>query len=347
MSDPTASDPSDPSGLPPRPHHPVAVRAAVGVVLPLVIVGFAVAPLVIERGNLPDPLATHWSLTGTPDGSTSTAAFTVLVVVMTVLPGLLAFAVSRRSHPVAYEIAPAAALTASFAGVWAAVSASTVWANRGVAVWSDARSNGLLTTLAVLVVAAAVGAISFQLARRLEHARDERVAADRPTIGLRPSERAQWVGRCRSTFAWPMVVGFGTAAVVVPPLAALVGAPRESWIAVVSLVLAAAALPFISIRVVVDRRGLRAELGPAGWPTVSFPLADIVAAEHVPDAIPVRSGGWGYRGSVRVFGRAALVLRRGDAIRLVLRGDRTFLVTVDDAATGAGLLNDLQPTTSA
>lgn len=52
--------------------------------------------------------------------------------------------------------------------------------------------------------------------------------------------------------------------------------------------------------------------------------------------------GWGYRGSRRTFGRAALVLRTGPAIRLDLTDNRTFAVTVDDAATGAGLLNDLR-----
>jgi hypothetical protein len=330
----------------PRTRHPAAVRAAVGVAVPVVVVALGMAPLLVERGDLPDPLASHWSLSGAPDGSTSIAAFTVLTLVLTVLSGAIAFGVSRRAHPVAYEIAPAAGLATAFGGVWAAISVTTVRANAGVSVWSDARSNGLVTTVGVLAIAAAFGAASFQLARRLEHARPDGGGTARPTIGLRPTERAQWVGRCRSTFAWPMVIGFGTAAVVIPAVASLVGSPREAWIAVLSLVLAVAALPFVSIRVVVDARGLRAELGPAGWPTVSFALDEIDAAEYVPDAVPVRSGGWGYRGSVRVFGRAALVLRRGEAIRLVLRGDRTFLVTVDDAATGAGLLNDLQSTPS-
>jgi hypothetical protein len=35
------------------------------------------------------------------------------------------------------------------------------------------------------------------------------------------------------------------------------------------------------------------------------------------------------------------VLRRGTALRLTLRGGKMFLVTVDDPATGAALLNDL------
>jgi hypothetical protein len=50
---------------------------------------------------------------------------------------------------------------------------------------------------------------------------------------------------------------------------------------------------------------------------------------------------FGYRGSLLVFGAAAVAVRRGPALRLTLRDGKTFLVTVDDAATGAALLNDL------
>ena len=58
-------------------------------------------------------------------------------------------------------------------------------------------------------------------------------------------------------------------------------------------------------------------------------------------------GGWGYRGSRTAFGRAAVVLRGGDAIRLRLTGGSEFAVTVDDAAAGAALLTDLLSSTPA
>jgi hypothetical protein len=40
-------------------------------------------------------------------------------------------------------------------------------------------------------------------------------------------------------------------------------------------------------------------------------------------------------------GATAVVLRRGDGIEVVLEGGRRFGVTVDDAATGAAVLNGL------
>ena len=56
---------------------------------------------------------------------------------------------------------------------------------------------------------------------------------------------------------------------------------------------------------------------------------------------PMNHGGWGHRGSLLLLGKAAVVVRRGDAIEVTLRGGRQFLVTVDDAETGAALLNGL------
>jgi hypothetical protein len=52
-------------------------------------------------------------------------------------------------------------------------------------------------------------------------------------------------------------------------------------------------------------------------------------------------GGWGYRGSLKLFGRAAVVLRGGEGLQLDLADDKVLTITVDNAEEGAGLLNDL------
>jgi hypothetical protein len=54
---------------------------------------------------------------------------------------------------------------------------------------------------------------------------------------------------------------------------------------------------------------------------------------------PVQWGGWGYRGSVRVFKKAAVVLRKGPGLRLRLRNGAQFAVTVPGAEPAAALLN--------
>jgi hypothetical protein len=56
---------------------------------------------------------------------------------------------------------------------------------------------------------------------------------------------------------------------------------------------------------------------------------DIETAEVV-DVRPVRWGGWGYRGSRLLFGRAALVIRGGPGLRVVTKKGKAFTVTVDD-----------------
>jgi hypothetical protein len=43
----------------------------------------------------------------------------------------------------------------------------------------------------------------------------------------------------------------------------------------------------------------------------------------------MQMGGWGYRGSLKLLHRAAVVTRRGDALDLRLAGNRRFIVTVD------------------
>ena len=53
----------------------------------------------------------------------------------------------------------------------------------------------------------------------------------------------------------------------------------------------------------------------------------------------MQTGGWGYRGSLRLFKRAALVTRRGEALELTLTRKRRFIVTVDDPAVFVAALD--------
>lgn len=59
--------------------------------------------------------------------------------------------------------------------------------------------------------------------------------------------------------------------------------------------------------------------------------------EHVQ---PMRYGGWGYRGSGTRC--RAIIVRRGDGLRLEMNDGRSLIVTVDHADEAAGLVNDLK-----
>lgn len=130
-----------------------------------------------------------------------------------------------------------------------------------------------------------------------------------------------WAGTCRSRFAIPTavaVVGAGALAAIANPV---VG----GFVAAAGL----AVLPLVSVTVEVTPEVLRCRFaGPGGWPTVSIPVAEIEGAEVI-DVRPLRYGGWGYRGSLRLFRRAAVTLRSGPGLRLALTGGRVFVVTVD------------------
>jgi hypothetical protein len=78
--------------------------------------------------------------------------------------------------------------------------------------------------------------------------------------------------------------------------------------------------------------------GPRGFVRQVFgPQRIVSASKH--DVSFAQSGGWGYRGSLRLLRHASLVTRRGDALQLDLVGGRRFTVTVDDPISFAVALN--------
>ncbi len=129
---------------------------------------------------------------------------------------------------------------------------------------------------------------------------------------------------CRAPWALP-------AALVVVAVGLLLTVATGLVVPVVfGIVVAVLVLHFRRITVTVDETDLRtAFAGPLI--RVAIPLAEIERLEHVPDVRPVRYGGWGYRGSLRVLKKAAVILRRGDGVIFALTGDRRFVVTVDEA----------------
>ncbi|MHB8826816.1 MAG: hypothetical protein ACYC5Z_04040 [Acidimicrobiales bacterium] len=78
-----------------------------------------------------------------------------------------------------------------------------------------------------------------------------------------------------------------------------------------------------------DGRNLDVLYGPNGIIVQSFEAREILGASVV-QAPMWRMGGLGYRGSLTLFKRAALITRRGDALALDLTRSRRFIVTVDE-----------------
>ena len=144
--------------------------------------------------------------------------------------------------------------------------------------------------------------------------------------------RAAWTGRAHLAWWLPLVL-IAIGVILAVSARSLVGAIPAALLLLVYLA-------FGWIKVTVDVRGLQIRYGVLPRPVTSVPLGDIRRVERI-DLAPLEWGGWGYRGSRKAFGRAAVVLRGGDAIKLQLTDGSEFAVTVDDAATGAALLADL------
>ena len=131
-----------------------------------------------------------------------------------------------------------------------------------------------------------------------------------------------------------------TAVIVVVGGLALSWSLRSVIMAVAAVVVGLLMVQFRRITITVDDTHLRTAFAWPGFIRVRIPLAEIERLEYVPDLRPVRYGGWGYRGSLRVLKKAAVVLRRGPGVIFALTGNRRYIVTVDDAESLARTVHE-------
>ena len=322
------------------------LQGAAAVAIGLVIAVAAVAPFLLWWHRLPSPMAVHWDAAGAPDGAMTKAAAAALSVIPAGLCGLLAAALclpvaAGHRSPASLGAAKLASITAGIGTLLAVTGWATAAANAGAGSWHAAGRLGLpliaLGVVAGILVLLGMAGLT-QVRRRADAGGAGAAAVTPPGPGglLGPGQRGAWTGRARLTWWVPVVLIVAAAVNVV--LALVRGVALVMLIPLAVLLLVYLALGWV--RVTVDWRGLRIRYGALPWPVTRYPLPRIRAADRI-DLKPMQWGGWGYRGSRTAFGRAAVVLRGGDAIRLHLTDGTEFAVTVDDAATGAALLADL------
>lgn len=305
-------------------------RAIAGLALPAVALALLGGVALGIDG--PDPMATHWGFGGEPDDSMGRTAFLIMVFLISGLAGIATFLATRRRDVVRGELMAPVAITTFLQWVFAGVGLSALLANAGRDAWTDARSLSVPVALLVPLGAAIVAVVAGRMVSPVGE-QPERDDAERPTVARRAGERLSWRVHVRST--WPIALG-GVVATVGCIFLFNVGVVAGTAV----LLAGAAVAMFATIQVTADRRGLIVTYGPGRWPRTTIGLDRITHAEVI-DVRPMHHGGWGYRGSVRVFGRAAVVVRAGEGIQLDLVDGKRFVVTVDDAETGAGTINDL------
>ena len=303
------------------------VRWYAGIVLPVTIAAVAVVPWVALAPDLPHRAAAHFDWRGHPNGSLP------LPVLAVVLAGLAVLAAATLAWW-AWSRVPdgdnrLVAFLAAFNGVlFGVLSVCIAWANKDHTSWRDVR-------LEPGAVGGALGAafgVAFSLVA-ITAVQDVAPDITYPTISLAADERAAWFGRASSRL-FAMLGGIMVLTSTVLVLAGLYGAAVGVGIG------GLAVLATSSLSVAVGDRGIVVRSGPLRWPSMHFSLEDVVSAGTI-DFKPLRWGGWGYRGSLRLLRRAAWGLRAGPAIELELRNGRRFAVTVDHADDGAAVINGL------
>jgi hypothetical protein len=280
-------------------------------------------------GRLPDPVATHWN--GAPDGSTPLALITGVCLGLGTVAVLLlastAVTLLRRGRPLPRATV---GVGAGFATLPAAVLLSVLVANLDVPDWHAARGGlsvvlFMLGATAIAVVAALVGGLPAPPARE--------ETADRPSVGLRPGQRAFWTSRAANpAMLWALAV--------IPVAVALVPAGL-SWPVAAWLTLVGATVTALTYRLSasVDAKGVTIRFGLLGLPWRHLALESIHEAT-TRELATFGDGGLGLRFNP-VTGTTAYKVRGGPALALSMENGRTVLVSVDDPETGAGLVNDL------
>lgn len=285
------------------------------------------------RDELPDPLATHWSgRNPVPNGFMSLNQLIVstglMVVIFSALFGAIAWfwgssAITRRM---------VAATDVWIGGFGAGLLLTTAAAQRNLEDSTHAAVRGWAVAAALVVplVPAVVAALLVGGDRHDPSAWPVDAAAERIDLGA--GERAVWIRRADGG---PGLVVGGVATLVTALVAIAVGL----WaLLIVPVLLVALFAAMFAFTVRVDATGLTVR-SLIGWPGTHVP-ADEVERASVIDVHPMRQfGGWGWR--VGRGGRVGVVLRAGAGLLVERSGGRSFVVTVDDAATGAALLNTL------
>ena len=323
MSTPTADE---------RTQRRRRVTGAVVMATGLLIIAVAAIVIWSWRAELPDPVASHWGANGRPDGFTSLGG---IFAVLLGLGGALVLLFARTTWSVGQSSVTrriGAAVT-----IWLSLFVSTVvvgslWGQRGLADARDAGSvNGvLLAAILISIVPAIITAIV--VPGDLRQPTTAPVAADAPRVKLVDGERAVWIGRAGTKVAFYV-------AVPVIALGIALAVWTGTWAVLIIDAIVAAALVMLTTFVVrVDRMGLTVR-SAVGFPRYRVPLDEVVRA-GVTQVSPVKNyGGWGWR--VGRDGRVGVVLRKGEALLVERTGGRSIAVTVDGAATAAGLLNAL------
>jgi amino acid transporter len=293
--------------------------------------------------DMPPTVATHWNGSG-PDGFGPAWAVPLDTAVLGL--GLVAlFTAIMLAGTRDGRWGPMMRLLGALSiGVNVLIVVGITWSfgmQRGLADPHDAPGIGL-QFLACSAIAIAVGFIGWLVQPNVTTDGREPSRTVEP-LHLAAGERAVWVRTTAMNRAGMVVL---IASILVLAVGTAVAAATDStamWLMLgLTLLLAVLTVTTLVFRVRVDDRGLVAR-SPLGIPRFHVPIDD-VAAVAITNVSPTADfGGWGIR--LAPDGAFGIVLGAGEALQITRRNGRRFVVTVDDAATAAALLEALSART--
>jgi hypothetical protein len=309
----------------------------IGLVLPLGVTAVALVIQAIALPRLPDPAAVHWGTSGA-DGSGPAWSFLVLTLVFGVgFPLWLGLSARPRlkAGSRGWSFRFLAAFALGFAVFGAIAWTWTVLMQVGLESWTNAPS-----VAPALIVAAVVG-LGAGLAGYAAQPKTVTVFEQLPAahVEVATGERVAWLGVAKA--------GKGVVVTLVVAVVLLVGVAVAMWAAGqyapmwlllgLAVLIGALGLTMTEADVRVDASGVEVR-GPSGWPKSRIALEDIGGASAITAQALGSFGGWGWR---RVPGALGVILRNGEALKVDRKEGHSLVVTVDDAATAAALVNAL------
>ncbi|MCH8613025.1 DUF1648 domain-containing protein [Arsenicicoccus dermatophilus] len=289
----------------------------------------SVGAVALWWGRVPARMANHFDVHGVPNGFEPRPLSPGVLLTFVVVPALtLLTHLARRRPGLSGASRSLVAAVVGLTLVMASLLVRQLVVHLDVAHAEDVRNpmlGGLLWVLPALVVGLAVWRLCPDRAPGIHT-----LQPARPTT-LRPGARAVWTSRAEAP-RWLLVVL--AVAFVIGLVTPVVTRSWESALAPVVILLVGAMTS--AVTVTVDGRGLTWHT-PLGWPRGRMPLDRVASAEATQVTIG-EHGGWGYRIGAR---GPAVVIRNGAALRVTATSGRCLTITVDDAATGASLLQAL------
>jgi len=289
------------------------------------------------RGELPTQIPVHWGLDGTPNRFASLtsylSAFAIIAIPTIGLYSMLCLFLGR-----------AAIIRRVF--VWL-----TIWMGAFLAIFvlgpissiRDTAATGMHLPDSVLIAASVIPIIPATIATllvssdpKLPREVNGITTPESMRVNLGQSERAVWTRRISGGGA--LVIVFLAAVILV-----IVAIVTRAWWPIPLIVFFGSLIPALaSAKLRVDQTGLTVRSG-LGWPRLHVSAAEVRRASVVNINPWADFGGYGWRVGAfgKGYGRTGVITRSGEALLVEYTGNRGLIVTTDDAATGAALLNTL------